>query len=90
MDTQNDGLEKVAPFYIWPFLVSMLDFRGVVIGLKFLYEWDQVIPSCGNRSMMHTLSLPRFHVDFLGGTETIAPRDFQTFSDSKKPGATWI
>ena len=31
MDTQNDGLEKVTPFRIWPFLVatSMLDFWGV-------------------------------------------------------------
>ena len=32
MDTQNDGLEKVDSFKIWPFLVSMismLDFSGV-------------------------------------------------------------
>ena len=32
MDTQNDGLEKVDSFNIWPFLVSMismLDFSGV-------------------------------------------------------------
>ena len=29
MDTLNDGLEKVDSFKIWPFLVSMLDFRGV-------------------------------------------------------------
>ena len=26
---ENDGLEKVDSFEIWPFLVSMLDFRGV-------------------------------------------------------------
>ena len=26
---QNDGLEKVDSFKIWPFLVSMLDFWGV-------------------------------------------------------------
>ena len=29
MDTQNDGLEKVAPFKYGPFLVSMLNFWGV-------------------------------------------------------------
>ena len=29
MDTQNDGLEKVDSFEIWPFLVSILDFWGV-------------------------------------------------------------
>ena len=29
MYTQNDGLEKVDSFKIWPFLVSMLDFWGV-------------------------------------------------------------
>ena len=28
MDTQNDG-EKVTPFEIWPFLVSMLVFGDV-------------------------------------------------------------
>ena len=30
MDTQNDGLEKVDSFKIWQFLVSMLDFWGVL------------------------------------------------------------
>ena len=29
MDTQNGGLEKVDSSRIWPFLVYMLDFRGV-------------------------------------------------------------
>ena len=29
MDTQNDGLEKVDSFNIWPFLVSMIDFWNV-------------------------------------------------------------
>ncbi len=31
MDIQNDGLEKVHSFNIWPFLVSMLDFWGVCL-----------------------------------------------------------
>ena len=31
MDTQNDGLEKVDSFKIWPYLVSMLDFSGVCL-----------------------------------------------------------
>ena len=31
MDTQNDGLEKVTPFKIWPCLVSMLVFGGVPV-----------------------------------------------------------
>ena len=30
MDTQNDGLEKVDSFKIWPFSVFMLDFWGVL------------------------------------------------------------
>ena len=29
MDTQNDGLEKVTPFNMWPFLVSMFKFWGI-------------------------------------------------------------
>ena len=29
MDTQNDGLQNVDSFRLWPFLVSMLDFWGV-------------------------------------------------------------
>ncbi len=29
MDTQNDGLEKMDSFKIWPLLASMLDFWGV-------------------------------------------------------------
>ena len=31
MDTQNDGLEKVDSFKIWPSLVSMSDFSGVCL-----------------------------------------------------------
>ena len=34
MDTQNYGLEKVDSFKIWPFLVSMLDFKGVNLYLN--------------------------------------------------------
>ena len=37
MDTQNDGLEKVDPFKIWPFLVSMLDFWGVYLMTQELW-----------------------------------------------------
>ena len=35
MDTQNDGLEKADSLEIWPFLVSMFDFWGVVLQLIF-------------------------------------------------------
>ena len=34
MDAQNDGLEKMDSFKIWPFLVSMLDF------------WDENLNYC--------------------------------------------
>ena len=50
-------VQKVFPFkFIFP-LLGWFCLKQVVIGLKFLYEQDQVVPSsCGNCSMMHTPS----------------------------------
>ena len=36
MDIQNDGLEKVDSFKVWPFLVSVLDFWGVDYWLRLV------------------------------------------------------
>ena len=49
MDTQNDGLQKVDSFEIWPFFVSMLDFRGFSSmlfqgGVGFNKSWPFAVP----------------------------------------------
>ena len=41
MDTQNDGLEKVGPF-VWPFLVSIPDFWGVILVDRMICESPKV------------------------------------------------
>ena len=54
MYTQNDGLEEVTPFKIWPFLASMLDFWSVAPNEKsgminkyaashLLYVWQRFV-----------------------------------------------
>ena len=44
MDTQNDGLEKVDSFKIWPFLVSILDFWGVTTGQTIATKSPKTYP----------------------------------------------
>ena len=57
MDTQNDGLEKVDSFEIWPFVVSMLDFWGV---LKDATQWK----SRKTTSPNHPCSMAIFAMSF--------------------------
>ena len=57
MDTQYSCLEKVDSIKIWPFLVSMLDFWGVMC--KYMCFFDIILPSdqVNHETMMHLIFL---------------------------------
>ena len=57
MDTQHAGLEKVDSIKIWTFLVSMLDFWGVMC--KYMCFFDIILPSdqVNHETMMHVIFL---------------------------------
>ena len=60
MDTQNDGLEKVDSFKIWPLLVSMLDFWGVMTPDACLkLDVVTVTQLCEQIEDFHDGSIPR-------------------------------
>jgi len=62
MDTQNDGLEKVDSFKIWPFLVSMLDFWGVDIGIEALPKRDTNVKKHGKTVAPSRNAVPNIHL----------------------------
>ncbi len=91
MHTQNDGLEKVDSFKIWPFLVSMLDFWGVYHNyiIEIQPSYDIYGQSMEGR-ITHPFKIPRTQITlaFVGKglvLEGWSPK----IEDKQVPGALW-